>query len=481
MNQLQVILLLWIIAVTSFGHSIDSYIKQKPPHDKRISDAEFLRRTFIVITGRLPQPTFAESFLKSENPSKRAQLIDSLLASEGCNAMLTMRWGDMLRIKSEFPSKLWPNGVQAYNRWLHEHIAENTPYHQMVRELLLSQGSNFRQPAVNFYRAFPKRTPAIIYNNINLLFLGSRSTRGDGSTCFAQLNYKNTKEWKEEIVFIDTHVPIFNSSIRINDSTNIKLNAGTDWRIPYVNWLTNNNTQFAAVMANRIWYWIMGKGIVDEPDDWRDDNPPSNESLLNALTTHFIKNGYNVKALMREILNSDIYQSAAGTPGGFVSQRLLAEVVVDAIADITGISDQYISRVPEPFTFYPLGTPAIELGDATVSSPVLELFGRASRDISFENQHNIQLTAQQLLYLMNSSELENKIRQSPVLNGLCKTYKNQVQLLQQITLLTLSRMPTAKEREIYKTYANLNKQSLRNFATDIVWTQINSIEFLYNH
>jgi hypothetical protein len=387
----------------------------------------------------------------------------------------------MLRIKSEFPSNLWPNGVQAYNRWVHEKLVSNTPYNQLVSELLLSKGSNFRVPAVNFYRAFPRKTPDNVYRNIQLLFLGNRKPTDEGKAIFSQLRYKSTKEWKEEIVYVDYHMKPPTSPVTI-DGKLFNFNENEDWRIGYVNWLTDaSNNRFASVMANRLWYWMMGKGLVDEPDDWGTQNPPSKPELLNYLTKRFIASGYDMKALVREILNSFAFQCANSGVGTFKPERLNAEVIVDAIADITGISDQYSSRVPEPFSFYPMGTHSLELGDATVSSSTLELFGRASRDVSLERQHIKDLNARQLLFLMNSSELETKIRKSPVLNELCKSQLSVDDLCKAVTLTVLSRYPTAVELQLYNSYASKNKLTTKQLCYDLAWMELNSTEFLYNH
>lgn len=266
------------------------------------------------------------------------------------------------------------------------------------------------------------------------------------------------------------------------DKQEIHLILGEDWRIAYVQWLTSKkNSRFAAVMANRAWYWIMGKGIVNEPDDWGDHNPPSNQELLDFLGNWFVQSGFDIKALMRLILNSNAFQSAATPNGIFVPQRLPAEVIVDAIADLTGISESYRSRIPEPFTYYPEGTRSVDLGDASVSSTALELFGRASRDVSLENQRSNELNARQLLYLMNSSELENRNLKSPVLNEICLGKPGIAGICKTITLSALSRFPSKNELQLFKTYAEKNKITPRQLASDILWTQINSTEFLFNH
>ena len=160
-------------------------------------DEVFLRRAYLTVTGALPSKEACVNFLDSESPRKREQLINRLLDSELGLKYMQMRWGDILRIKSEFPSNLWPNGVQAYNRWIYEQLLNNVPYDKMIQNLLLSSGSNFRDPAANFYRGFQKRSPQIIYANINLLFLGNRNCKDNGYACFSQIKFKSTKEWKE--------------------------------------------------------------------------------------------------------------------------------------------------------------------------------------------------------------------------------------------------------------------------------------------
>ena len=444
----------------------------------RCSDEVFLRRAYLTVTGALPTPKEVVDFLDSHAENKREALIDKLIESELGLKYMQMRWGDILRIKSEFPSNLWPNGVQAYNRWIYEQLMNNVPYDKMVRDLLISAGSNFRAPAANFYRGFQKRTSKNIYDNINLLFLGNREVTDNGNICFQQIKYKSTKEWKEEIVYLDIHKRVPNQLIELDDCTTIKLHPDTDWREPYVSWLTSpNNRRFAEVMANRMWYWVFGKGIVHEPDDWRYDNPPSDPQLLKELTDYFIAQKFDLRALMKKILLSEQFNSA----DNYTPQRLPAEVIVDAIASVTGIWSTYTSRVPEPFTVYPPKTRSTHLGDATVSSSELELFGKVSRDVSLESQRNNNITSRQLLYLMNSSALESRIRKSQVLQRIYLQSTDIEQLAQRITLLVLSRRATKDEVALYSQYMAQNNLPLMEAAIDIMWMQITSNEFLYNH
>ena len=445
-------------------------------------DEVFLRRAYLTVTGALPTPEECTEFLDSNNANKREVLIDNLLESELALKYMQMRWGDILRIKSEFPSNLWPNGVQAYNRWIYEQLLHNVPYDKMIQKLLLSEGSNFRAPAANFYRGFQKRTPQNFYANINLLFLGNRNCTDNGHLCFEQIKFKSTKEWKEEIIYLDIHKEAPKRRVVLEDGVVLALNQDTDWREPYVMWLTSpKNRRFAEVLVNRMWYWVFGKGIVHEPDDWSADNKPSNPQLLNELTDYFVKNNFDIRLLMKKILLSNEFNSKAAPEGFYQPQRLPAEVIVDALASTTGIWNTYSSRVPEPFTFYPAKTRSTHLGDATVSSTELELFGKVSRDVSLESQRNNNITSRQLLYLMNSSELEQRIRKSAVLQKISMQSSDVAQLADAITLQVLSRRATPQEVTLYENYMKQNNLSLTELAVDIMWMQLNSNEFLYNH
>lgn len=481
MRKLKLILIL--ICVTSFNHlyanSLYRYVGKSSRSKEVCNDATYLRRTYLLLTGELPKADKAESFLSSTSEDKRDELVSELLVSEPYLKYMQMRWGDILRIKSEFPSNLWPNGVQAYNSWVYHHLMANTPYDKMISELLLSTGSNFKDPAVNYFRAFLNKTPEAIYQNINLLFLGQREYTDNGYECFSQLRYKSTKEWKEEIIYLDIDQKPTYPKVVLADKTVLDFSDDVDFRKPYVEWLTENE-QFAAVMVNRLWYWIFGTGLVNEPDDWRKDNPASEKKLLKHLTRYFIANGYDMRDFLHYILTSDIYQSKAEIGGFFEPRRLPAEVIVDAIADLTGVSDTYRSRVPEPFTYYPAGSRSRDLGDATVSSSALELFGKVSRDVSLESQRNSAITSMQLLYLMNNSELEQRIRQSTLIKDIFTQKKITVKdICKKLTLSILSREATEEEINLFMDYFKKSKIYPKQMAYDIMWTQLNSNEFLY--
>ncbi len=461
------------------------------------SDEVFLRRVSLVLTGKLPTVEQVIVFLASENPQKRALLVDEILASEAYVDYQVLKWGDLLRIKSEFPSNIWPNGVQAYNRWLREQIRSNAPYNQMVYEMLVSTGSNFRSPAVNFYRAFQKREPALIAENVNLLFLGSRKTPATFAAFFTQLCYKSTREWKEEIVYIDLDTPPDQKEITMPDGVKLSIEAGADYRKAFAQWLClSGNRDFARAMTNRVWFWLMGRGIIDPPDDIRPDNPASNPALLESLTTAFIDSGYDIRALMRLILNSDTFarssvssktagkkpELAAQLFAQYPTTRMTAEQIIDAIGDITGIFDIYISKVPEPYSYFPHDIRAVQIGDGSVSSAQIEMFGRPSRDVSLESDRDNRLTSKQVLYLLNSAVILKKIEDSEQITSMAKKSTSAQELTDRIYLMMLARHPSAEESASITKLLPFDKQATKlNFARKLVWALLNSSEFLFNH
>jgi len=273
------------------------------------SDAVFLRRAYLDTIGTLPTAPEAVAFLNSHDPHKRATLIDTLLEREEFADYWTMKWSDLLRIKAEFPINLWPNAAQAYYHWVRSALRENRPYDQFARELLTASGSNFRAPPVNFYRAMQNREPAGIAQTVALTFMGARADKwpparlANLAAFFSRVGYKETGEWKEEIVFFDLRKgpagqpagpPAGPLTLTLPDGAPLKLAPDQDPREAFASWLTApGNPWFARAISNRIWYWLLGRGIVEEPDDLRDDNPPENPALLAWLEHELTANRFD--------------------------------------------------------------------------------------------------------------------------------------------------------------------------------------------
>jgi hypothetical protein len=456
-------------------------------------------------------------------------LIEQLLTRDEFADNWAMKWGDILRIKAEFPVNLWPNAAQAYHRWVRASIAENKPYDKFARELLTSSGSNFRVGPVNFYRAIQNRTPEGIATAVALTFMGARAESwptnelSGMASFFAQVGYKQTREWKEEIVFWD---PLHSTGWDTNtasglaiqppavnplqqavfpDGTRIELPANRDPREIFADWLiTPKNPWFTRSVANRVWSWLLGRGIIQEPDDIRPDNPPSNPALLAFLEQELIASHHDLRHLYRLILKSNTYQLSSMTETNTAAEanfaryplrRLDAEVLIDAINKVTGATDLYTSSIPEPFTYIPEDKPAIALPDGSISSPFLALFGRSARATGLVSERNNKPVSAQWLHLLNSSHIQRKLEQGPRLKELLNSGRKPPEIVEELYLTVLSRFPTTDEVNSALAYGSLsvtNKPGKggarpagaakrRDDWMDITWALINSTEFLYRH
>jgi hypothetical protein len=463
------------------------------------SDAVFLRRAFLDIIGTLPTAQEASDFLADPAPAKRAGLIDRLLDRPEFADYWAMKWCDLLRVKAEFPINLWPNAAQAYHHWIRAGLRDNQPYDRSVRDLLTASGSNFRDAPVNFYRAMQSREPPAIAQTVALTFMGTRAENWPPERLaamagfFSQIGYKETTEWKEEIVYFKPRpagAPA--PQVAFPDGTPARLVPGRDPREVFADWLISpQNPWFACNAVNRVWSWLLGRGIIHEPDDIRPDNPPSNPELLAFLEKELVASHYNLKSLYRLILNSQTYQLSSlprsvrpEAPANFAYyplRRLDAEVLADAICDVTGTTETYTSSIPEPFTFIPEDQRAISLPDGSIASAFLELFGRPARDTGLEAERNNRLTAAQQLHMLNASHVERKIEQSGKLQDLIRNTKGGQALATGLYLTILSRYPTTEELQAVKAYSQNTNLKPREAVNDLAWALMNSAEFLYRH
>jgi len=464
----------------------------------RCSDAVFLRRAFIDVIGTLPTADEAVAFLGSHAENRRARLIDDLLARDEFTDFWTLKWCDILRVKSEFPIKLWPNGVQSYYRWIHDAVRANLPYDRFAQALLTSSGSNFRVPPVNFYRAVQERTPEGRASAVALTFMGTRlerwtpKRRASMAAFFSRVVYKPTAEWKEEVVISDPapHEPL---AAVLPDGSSITIGAEDDPRLAFTHWLlADDNPWFARAAANRVWSWLLGRGVVHPADDLGPEHPPSNPALLACLEKALKDAHYDLKALFRLILNSRTYQASplprtvdprgAALFASYPVRRLDAEVLIDALCRLDGRGENYESQVPEPFTILQGMRRSIRLKDGTITSPFLEMFGRPARDTGLESERSVEGTNAQRLYLLNSSAVNERIARSPWLRQLVKRFrKDQRSLLRELYLSVLSRYPREDEEAIVLTYFRAASGDVREAAADLTWALINTKEFLFRH
>ncbi|TVS12382.1 MAG: DUF1553 domain-containing protein [Planctomycetaceae bacterium] len=495
------------------------------------SDAVFLRRVYLDVTGTLPTAAEARAFLdERDTHNKRHRLVDRLLERSEYADYWAMKWSDVLRIKAEIPVNLWPNAAQAYHRWVRASLLENKPYDRFVREMLTSNGSNFRVGPVNFYRAVQDKTPEVIATTVALTFMGARVDNwpedrlSKMAVFFSEIGYKPTSEWKEEIVFWD---PMQLRTVAGNavpgrdtpgtllpqasgdqiaglpsprrepligifpDGTSVEIPPDRDPREVFADWLiTPENPWFTRAIVNRVWAWLLGRGIIEEPDDLRDDNPPVNPELLAYLEREFIDSGYDLKALYRLILTSTTYQFSS-TPrhpspealpnfATVIPRRLDAEVLIDAINRITGTTDLYTSAIPEPYTYIPRDMPAVALADGSVTSQFLALFGRSARATGMANERSNKPVPAQWLHTLNSRHIHDKIVRGPRMRRLLESKRPLKETAEEMYLTILSRRPTPDEMRTLAAHVQ-NADSRRDAAIDIVWALINTTEFLYRH
>jgi hypothetical protein len=242
-------------------------------------------------------------------------------------------------------------------------------------------------------------------------------------------------------------------------------------------------------VVNRVWFWLLGRGIIHPADDVRPDNPPANPQLLAFLEQDLMAARYDLKHLIRQIVNSTTYQlsfvarsddpRAEANFAQYSLRRLEAEVLIDALCQVTGTTEQYWSIIPEPYTYMPENQRAVALADASITSPFLEKFGRSSRDTGLESDRNYRPTASQRLHMLNSSHVRQKIEKSPKLRPLFQSGPQKTESIGELYLAILSRQPTEEELQIAQTHvkATWADSGLR----DLVWALINGPEFCYRH
>ena len=466
------------------------------------SDAAFLRRARLKLTGKLPSPGEVRAFVRSRDPDKRAKLIDRLINSPEFADMMAMRYCQMFRVKSEFPINMWPNAVQLFHAYLRDAAARDLPYNRMAYALLTTDGSNFRKPQVNFLRGHADRTPEGIAKGVMLSLAGVRleklpeAYRKGTAAFFGRLKCKSTDEWKEEIVFSDPDGAEITALTL--DGTTCRIAPTREPRSVFAWWLTSpKNPYFARAFANRMWYWLMGRGFVEPADDLAEVTPDGKVKVrttpeLDALAEAFKRKKYSVKALVRIICNSPAFnadwrtkaeeqQTAEKLFAVYVLHRLEPEVFVDALAAVTGAHDSYRSVIPEPFTILPRGTPAVKIADGSISSGALDNFGRSPRDSGELAETRLHITSAQRQWLLNSNILFSRLQRTPQ-RIFGKRKLNPEQRIDELYLAILSRYPSQQEKDLLRRRVKeLPAKQRGRFWLNVVWALINTREFMLYH
>ena len=354
---------------------------------------------------------------------------------------------------------------------------------------------------MNFYRAVQSRQPQAIAQAVALTFMGVRpeswpKERWAGMAAFfSQIAYKPTIEWKEEIVQFDLEKAPSPQGVeslrrpRLPDGSPVRLTPGEDPREAFADWLIDpKNPWFTRNVVNRVWFWLLGRGIIHPADDIRPDNPPANPELLAFLEQDLIASRYDLKHLypadpqLDDVPVSFVARSddprAEANFAQYPLRRLEAEVLIDALCQITGTTEQYSSIIPEPYTYMPENQRAVALADASITSPFLEKFGRSSRDTGLESDRNNRPTASQRLHLLNSSHVRRKLEKSPKLRPLFQADPGNRKRWGD---LPGDSFAAADRRGIAIRENACQNHVGRLRPADLVWVLINSPEFCYRH
>jgi hypothetical protein len=478
-----------------------------PPADL-CTDQEFVRRAFLDLDGILPTAEETKAFLAAADKDKRAKLIDVLLERPEYADFWTLKWSDVLRSNRK---TIQIKGIHVYQKWLNHHVTANTPFDQVVRELLTANGSTFANPPANFYRI--ARDPQNLAETTAQLFFGIRMqcakchnhpferwTQDDYysmAAFFARVRQKNDPTEPPtpgapgaELIYSDragdvvqprtgrTMAPKFMGGAVATIAPN------QDRREVLATWLTSGaNPFFAKSVVNRIWFHLTGRGVVDPVDDFRDSNPSANDDLLDALAKDFVVNKFDLKHVIRVVMNSRTYQLSTQTNdfnkddnkyfSHAVTKLLTAEQLLDAICTATDM--------PEKYAGLPLGTRAVQLPDGEVNHPFLKTFGQPGRELACECEREGDSNLAQALQLINGPTINEKLRNGN--NRLGKLLGKKMaerDILNELYLTTVSRLPA--EGEVKASLEHVAKNvDKRKAWEDLQWALLNSKEFLFRH
>jgi len=475
-----------------------NYIRIAP--SEPATDAEFLRRVYLDLIGVLPTPEEVTAFNAADPADRREKTIDQLLERPEFYDFWALKFADVLRSNGRL---IQPKGAHVFHRWIRSALAQEMPMDEFVRELLASDGSTYSNPAANYYRI--SRDPENAVETTAQLFLGVRLqcakchnhpsekwTQDDYyglAAFFAQVGRKPGSQPEEEVIFSTGSGEV--RQPRTGQAMPPKALGGpvfddpsVDRRAQLASWLTSkDNPFFAKSLVNRVWYHLMGRGIVEPVDDFRDSNPASNDELLDGLTDRFVANGYNLKDLIRTIVGSRTYQLSA-TPNELnaddeiyfsraTTKLLPAEVLLDAISAVTG--------APTAFPGLPAGARATQIPDGRMENPFLKTFGRPARELACECERETDSNLSQALQLIGGSTVNGKLHDD---NGrmaqLAASGKSPQEIAEELYLVALGRAPSESEMEAAVKHLQDAKE-LRPAVEDLGWVLINSKEFLFRH
>jgi hypothetical protein len=484
------------------------------------SDEVFLRRAYLDLLGILPTAEEARKFVGRGAPTgKRAALVDELLERPEFAGFWALKWADLLRVEEK---SLDAKGMQDFHHWIRNSLARHQPMDQFVRELIAARGSTYANPEANFYRA--NRTPVLRAEAVAQVFLGTRLQCAqchnhpfdrwtqddyyDWAALFARLDYKilrnDRRDKNDKHEFIGEQIVYL---ARKGSVTNPRTEQPAEPRFlgapkqdfarqdeleALAAWMTRpENPLFARAQVNRIWFHLMGRGIVDPIDDFRATNPPSHPALLDALTAEFVKGGFDLRHLVRLIMASRAYQTVsepnetnredASNYSRSLVRRLGAEQLFDTLHQVAGVT-------PE-FRNFPTGTRAAELPGARLEgrrgrrsqlSPDLfmSVFGKPPRLTTCECERSTETTMSQAFQMISGPSVNELLTQSDNrLSALLDSGKPNRAIVEELYWTALTRPPS--EAEMAKTSAHIEKaKDRRTGVEDVLWGLVNAKEFV---
>ncbi len=512
---------------TSIGNFIDEHIAAQLvalslDSSERTTDSEFIRRSALDVTGTLPSEEQVVEFLNDTSPDKRSRWIDSLLESPEYVDYWTYRWSDLLMLNSNL---LRADGIKSYYQWIRGHVQKNTPWDQFTREILTARGEAIENGATNFYAI--NQDPESMTENACQAFLGL-------SIGCAKCHNHPLEKWTNDQyyamanLFARVRAKGWGGETRDGDSarTVLVLDRGDliqplrgkpqqpapldaepldfdltgDRREYLADWLTSpDNPYFTRAIVNRVWAAYFGIGIVNAVDDLRFSNPASNPALMQGLCSHLAQHKYDLKELMRVILNSEAYQRSSKTTAHnkddkkyfshYYPRRLMAEVIHDAMVSVSTVPTvfnkvSFLGGDKRDTKFYSKGTRAIQLYDSSVDNSFLKTFGRNQRRITCECERSDEPNVTQVLNLNNGDTLNSKLTEKgSIVDQLLETHQADLaELVKTAFLRCLSRYPNDSEASfLVKELSDSTDDVRRTVVEDLMWSLMTSREFLFNH
>jgi hypothetical protein len=480
----------------------------------------FIRRATIDTIGRLPTVEEVEAYVTDDRPGARGRLIDRLLASDAFVDYWAYKWSDVLLING---TKLRPVAVKSFYDWVRQAVRENRPWDHLVRDILTSTGRSDEVGATNFFAIH--QSPEEMTENASQAFLGLsigcakchnhplEKWTNDQYYAMANLFSRvRAKGWGGEPRNGDGIRTIYNDQTgelvqpsrgkpqppAPLDAEPIPFDAPIDRREVAANWITSpSNPYFARAITNRVWANFFGHGLVEQVDDLRLSNPASNEPLLAAASQYLVDKGFDLKELMRAILDSETYgRSSQPIPQNateskyltrYYPRRLMAEVLLDSIDQVIETSSPFTTVAfpgadSQKTDFYPAGTRAIQLYDAAIDSYFLKTFGRNPREITCECERSAEPSMVQVLHLSNGDTLNPKLGDPS--NRISRWVDEGIsndELVRRLYRVALARLPTEAETKELLTVIAEYGDDRRQAIEDAFWSVLTSSEFTFNH